>query len=135
MKNLFERMKHYSFWLSFSGALIVFLNCLGKIFGFEIENEIVESCVMSVAGLLVVFGLVTKDNCSKGENGNNNDAANQTEESSENVGDDENKVSDNVDDVCLENDENKISENTNINANEENLSEESDKIKDDIGEK
>lgn len=119
MKNLFERMKHYSFWLSFSGALIVFLNCLGKIFGFEIENEIVESCVMSVAGLLVVFGLVTKDDGSKGENGNNNDAANQTEESSENVG----------------NDENKVSENTNINANEENLSEESDKIKDDIGEK
>ena len=61
MKKLFERMKSYSFWVSFSGALIIFINCLGRIFNFQIENEIVEDVIMSIAGLLVVFGFVTKE--------------------------------------------------------------------------
>ena len=61
MKKLFERMKSYSFWVSFSGALIIFINCLGRIFNFQIENEIVEDVIMSIAGLLVVLGFVTKE--------------------------------------------------------------------------
>ena len=61
MKKLFERMKSYSFWVSFSGALIIFINCLGRIFNFQIENEIVEDGIMSIAGLLVVLGFVTKE--------------------------------------------------------------------------
>ena len=71
MKKLFERMKSYSFWVSFSGALIIFINCLGRIFNFQIENEIVEDVIMSIAGLLVVLGFVTKetkDNKDKLEN-------------------------------------------------------------------
>lgn len=59
MKNFFKRMKSYSFWVSFSGALIIFVNSLGRIFGFEIESQIVEDCVMSIAGVLVVLGFVT----------------------------------------------------------------------------
>lgn len=65
MKNFFKKMKSYSFWVSFSSALIILLNALGKAFGFKIENQIVEDCVMSIAGLLVVFGIV-------GMNGKNN---------------------------------------------------------------
>ena len=61
MKKLLERMKSYSFWVSLTGALIIFLNCLGNIFGFKIENAVVENVIMSFAGILVVFGLVTKD--------------------------------------------------------------------------
>ena len=61
MKKLFERMKSYSFWVSFSGALIIFINCLGRIFNFQIENKIVEDVIMSIAGLLVVLGFVTKE--------------------------------------------------------------------------
>ena len=61
MKKLFERMKSYSFWVSLSGALIIFINCLGRIFNFQIENEIVEGVIMSIAGLLVVLGFVTKE--------------------------------------------------------------------------
>ena len=61
LKKLLEKMKHYSFWISLSGALIIFLNCLGNIFGFEIENNVVENVIMSFAGVLVVFGLVVKD--------------------------------------------------------------------------
>ncbi len=54
-------MKSYSFWVSFSGALIIFLNCLGNIFHFQIQNEVVEDVIMSIAGLLVVLGFVTKE--------------------------------------------------------------------------
>lgn len=61
MKKLLERMRSYSFWVSLTGALIIFLNCLGNIFGFKIENAVVENVIMSSAGILVVFGLVTKD--------------------------------------------------------------------------
>lgn len=73
MKKLFEKMKTYSFWVSFSGALIIFLNCLGNAFDFKIENEIVENCIMAFAGLLVVLGIVTKDDKKsndKSESGN-----------------------------------------------------------------
>lgn len=59
LKNFFNKMKTYSFWVSFSGALIIFLNALGRLFGFEIENQVVEDCVMSIAGILVVLGVVT----------------------------------------------------------------------------
>lgn len=65
MKNFFNKMKTYSFWVSFSGALIILLNAFGRIFGFQIENQIVEDCVMSIAGILVVLGVVTM-------NGDNN---------------------------------------------------------------
>ncbi len=86
MKNLLERMKHYSFWLSFSGALIVFINCLGKIFNFEIENEIVENVIMSIAGLLVVFGLVTKDGGNKGDGTAVNDTLNEISDNQTEIG-------------------------------------------------
>lgn len=59
LKNFFNKMKTYSFWVSFSGALIIFFNALGRLFGFEIENQVVEDCVMSIAGILVVLGVVT----------------------------------------------------------------------------
>ena len=54
-------MKSYSFWVSFSGALIVLLNAFGKLLGFSIENKVVEDCVMAVAGILIVIGIVTMD--------------------------------------------------------------------------
>ena len=70
MKNLLEKMKSYSFWISLTGALIIFINCLGNIFGFKIENAVIENVIMSFAGILVVFGLVTKDNKNENEEEN-----------------------------------------------------------------
>ena len=67
MKNLLEKMKSYSFWISLTGALIIFINCLGNIFGFKIENAVIENVIMSFAGILVVFGVVTKDNKNENE--------------------------------------------------------------------
>lgn len=59
MKNFFNKMKTYSFWVSFSGALIILVNALGRAFGFKVENQIIEECIMSIAGILVVLGIVT----------------------------------------------------------------------------
>lgn len=69
MKNFFNKIKSYSFWVSLSGAIIVLLNAFGNAFGFEIENKVVEDCVMSVASLLVVLGVVANGK-NKAENSN-----------------------------------------------------------------
>lgn len=59
MKNFFKKIKSYGFWVSLSAALIILLDAFGNVFGFKIENKIVEDCVMSIAGILVVFGIVS----------------------------------------------------------------------------
>jgi len=73
MKKLFKKMKSYSFWLSFSGALIILLNALGKAFGFSIESKVVEECIMAFAGVLVVLGIVTMDIKDKSKDDDNQD--------------------------------------------------------------
>ncbi len=62
MKNFFKRIKSYGFWLSLSSALVMLLTSLGKAFGFQVQNEVVEDCVMSIAGFLAVFGIVSLQN-------------------------------------------------------------------------
>ena len=85
MKNFFKKMKSYSFWVSFSGALIILLNAFGRIFGWQIENRIVEDCIMSIAGILVVFGVVTMDNGGdNGETPDENEEQNQSDEETKN---------------------------------------------------
>ena len=51
--------KSYGFWTALAGALVVLANALGKCFGFEIEDEIITDVVMAIAGVLVVFGVVS----------------------------------------------------------------------------
>lgn len=72
--------------------MIMLLNALGKAFGFQIENQIVEDCIMSIAGILVVFGIVSmndkKDDSSKGDDSdlseeNDSDEKVETENNSE----------------------------------------------------
>lgn len=87
MKNFFKNFRTYSFWVSLSGAVIILINALGRAFGFEIENQIVEDCLMGVAGVLVVLGIVYK----KPENENNNEK--NAENNEENIEEDENKYS------------------------------------------
>lgn len=62
MKNFFKRLKDYNFWVSFSAGLVILLNAFGNAFGFSIKNQIVEDCIMAVAGMLVVFGIVNMKN-------------------------------------------------------------------------
>lgn len=68
MKNKF---KSYSFWTALSGAVVVLLQALGKCFGFSIESDIVTGIIMAIAGILVVFGVVSMPNDSAKQNEEN----------------------------------------------------------------
>ncbi len=78
MKNFFKKFRSYSFWVSLSGAVIILLNAFGRAFGFKIENQIVEDCIMAVAGLLVVLGF-----CFKAPKEEEQDLENQNSKSQE----------------------------------------------------
>ena len=39
--------------------MVIFVNALGKIFGFSVEDELISGLIMAIAGVLVVFGVVT----------------------------------------------------------------------------
>ena len=54
-----EKIKSYSFWTALAGAIVILVNILGKIFGFAIEDDLIYSLIMAIAGILVVFGVVT----------------------------------------------------------------------------
>ncbi len=96
MKNFFKRIGDYGFWVSLSAAVVILLNAFGKAFGFEIENQVVEDCIMAVAGLLVVLGFVSMNVSSADKNAKKNhenfddlqtgegEEANQTENDKEN---------------------------------------------------
>ncbi len=77
MKNFFKKIKSYGFWVSLSSALVLLSTSLGKAFGFEIENKIIEDIVMAVAGVLAVFGIVSMNT-----NTNDGDTKPSEEESS-----------------------------------------------------
>lgn len=80
MKKFFKRFSKYSFWVSLSGAIVILLNAFGKAFGFSIDNKVVEDCIMAVAGVLVVLGLVGGVSGKTGENKNENDEENNDKE-------------------------------------------------------
>ena len=71
MKN---KIKSYGFWTALSGAVVVLLNAIGECFGFSVDNEMVSGLIMAVAGILVVFGVVSmpKDNKNSTEDDNIN---------------------------------------------------------------
>ena len=55
-----KRFKTYAFWVALSGAIVILVQSLGKLFGFQIESSIIENVIMSICGVLVVLGIVTK---------------------------------------------------------------------------
>lgn len=54
-----KRIKTYSFWVSLSGAIIVLIQAIGRAFGFIPNADIIHNIVMGIAGVLVVFGIVS----------------------------------------------------------------------------
>lgn len=54
-----DKIKSYSFWTALSGAVVVLLQALGDCFGFSIQSELVSGIIMAIAGILVVFGVVS----------------------------------------------------------------------------
>ena len=54
-----DKIKSYSFWTALSGAVVVLLQAVGDCFGFSIQSEVVSGIIMAIAGILVVFGVVS----------------------------------------------------------------------------
>lgn len=54
-----ERFKTYSFWVSLSGAIIVLAQAIGRAIGFIPNADIIHNIIMGIAGVLVVFGIVS----------------------------------------------------------------------------
>lgn len=69
MKKFFKRMGDYNFWVSLSAGVVILLNAFGNAFGFSIKNQIVEDCIMAVASMLVVFGIVNMKDVDDGGDG------------------------------------------------------------------
>ena len=64
LKNL---IKSYSLWTALAGAVVVLVNAIGRACGFFVDGEIISNIIMAVAGLLVVFGVVTMPKSTKTE--------------------------------------------------------------------
>lgn len=56
IKNL---IKSYGFWTALAGALVILTDAISKAFGFVIKSDAISDIVMAVAGVLVVFGVVS----------------------------------------------------------------------------
>ncbi len=57
MKN---RFKTYGFWMSLSSAIIILIQSVASLFGYEFQTTLIENIIMAVCGVLVVLGIVNK---------------------------------------------------------------------------
>lgn len=80
-EKMMNRFKTYAFWLALSSAIVILVQSLGKLFGFEIESSVIENVIMSICGVLVVLGIVTKN-----PENNEKEEVNQNDEQIENEG-------------------------------------------------
>ena len=65
MKKLLNKASSYAFWVGLSSAIVVLIESMGNLFGFSIDGSLITEFCMSICGVLVVLGFVTKDNKSK----------------------------------------------------------------------
>lgn len=78
-----DKIKSYSFWTALSGAVVVLLQAIGDCFGFSIQSELVSGIIMAIAGVLVVFGVVSMPNKDGSTDKSEGQTENQAEENSE----------------------------------------------------
>lgn len=93
--NLKNLVKSYSFWTALAGVLVILINSIGNIFGFQIEEKLVSDIVMAIAGVLVAFGVVTlpsstKDKTQQQETETNEDPAQNEQQEDEQSDDKQN---------------------------------------------
>lgn len=83
-----DKIKSYSFWTALSGAVVVLLQALGDCFGFSIQSELVSGIIMAIAGVLVVFGVVSMP---KNSDDKTDDNTTEEAQSKEDEAEDENQ--------------------------------------------
>lgn len=118
MKKLFKKIKSYSFWVSLSASIVLLLNAIGNAFGFKIEEKIVNDVVMSLAGVLVVLGVVSMNGAS--------------DKKDEKTGESEEKTDDSAGE---KDDESQISNGDNVEKDDETVEQKIDENKDKNGDK
>lgn len=57
--KLKKLIKSYGFWTALSGAVVVLIDAIGKACGFFVQEETISDIIMAIAGVLVVFGVVS----------------------------------------------------------------------------
>jgi len=55
-----SKFKTYAFWVALSGAVVLLVESVAEMLGFKIESSTIENVIMSICGVLVVLGIVTK---------------------------------------------------------------------------
>ena len=89
-----DRIKSYGFWTALSGAVVILVQSITKCFGVEVQEELISDIIMSVCGVLVVFGIVTMPNKKETEENTEETEINQKnseEEDKENIAEIEDK--------------------------------------------
>ena len=61
MKKILGRFKKFSFWVAFAGVVVIFVKNLADLIGYDVDTTEIENLIMSICGVLVVLGLVSKD--------------------------------------------------------------------------
>ena len=116
---MMNRFKDYRFWTALAGAVVILLNALGECFGFSVDNDLVSGLIMAVAGILVVFGVVSKPKENQNEEENKNEDFDENEEN-----DKSDEIDENAEDKSDEIDESKSQKyNEQINQEEQNACE------------
>ena len=59
MKKFKTLISNYGFWTGLSAAVIMLATSISKACGITIDNKVIEDIIMSVCGVLVVFGIVS----------------------------------------------------------------------------
>lgn len=54
-----ELIKSYGFWTALAGAVVTLINAIGRLCGFFVEESLISDIIMAIAGILVVFGIVS----------------------------------------------------------------------------
>lgn len=118
MKNNFSS---YAFWVAVTGAIVVFLQNLGKVVGFNFNSSAFESIVLSFCGILVVLGVLNqnKDENSdlKEDEPNLKDSSNENEELSKEIKAENEKNIAKTNNENIENNENDIKNETSDEIN------------------
>ncbi|MBS7403708.1 MAG: hypothetical protein KIG13_00230 [Eubacteriales bacterium] len=96
MKNKF---KSYGFWVSLSSAVVVLMDAIGRACGFIPDGELINNIIMSIAGLLVVLGVVAMPS---GTNKTNGGLENETKVISEKIEETEKEIKDAIDETIAE---------------------------------
>ena len=56
-----SRFKKYSFWVALMSAVVLLVESLSSVFGFDFNKTIFENVFLSVCGILVVLGIIVND--------------------------------------------------------------------------